>query len=127
LRAKTAYADLLGARVESIEGKPVRDVIAVLEQLHGGAEGWRRNNAATYVQSPGILYGAGIGSRPDQTDWTFRLADGSEVTRTLPVETANENEPRAQMTRRLSPQKMKGESSDWHALISADADLPLSL
>jgi len=127
LRAKSAYADLLGARVESIEGKPVRDVIAVLEQLHGGAEAWRRNNAATYVQSPEILYGAAIGSRPDQTNWTFRLPDGNEVTRTLPGENADESEPRAQMTRWLSPQKMKGESSDWRALISDDADLPLSL
>jgi len=127
LRAKSAYADLLGARVESIEDKPVREVIAVLEQLHGGAEGWRRNNAATYIQSPEILYGAAIGSRPDQTHWTFRLPDGSEVTRTLPGENADENEPHAQMTRWLSPQKMKGESSDWRALISDDADLPLSL
>ena len=127
LRAKSAYADLLGARVESIEGKPVRDVIAELEQLHGGAEGWRRSNAATYVQSPEILYGAAIGSRADQTQWTFRLPDGSEVTRTLPGENAAEGEPRAQMTRWLSPQKMKGESSDWRALISDDAVLPLSL
>ena len=127
LRAKSAYADLLGARVESIEGKPVLDVIAALEQLHGGTEGWRRNNAATYVQSPEILYGAAIGSRPHQTNWTFRLPDGSEVTRALPGESADESEPHAQMTRWLSPQKVKGESSDWRALISDDADLPLSL
>lgn len=127
LRAKSAYADLLGARVESIEGKPVREVIAVLEQLHGGAEGWRRNNAATYIQSPEILYGAGVGSRSDQTNWTFRLPDGSEVTRALPGESAGESEPLAQMSRWLSPQKMKGESSDWRALIADDAGLPFSL
>ena len=124
---KSAYADLLGARVESIEGRPTRDVIAALEQLHGGTEGWRRTHAAIYVQSPEILYGAAIGSRPDQTHWTFRLPDGSEVTRTLPGEIAGENEPHAEMTRWLSPQRMKGEPSDWRALLSNDADLPLSL
>ena len=127
LRAKSAYADLLGARVESIEGRPTGDVIAALEQLHGGTEGWRRINAAVYVQSPEILYGAAIGSRPEQTNWTFRLPDGSEVTRTLPGEIDGENEPHAEMTRWLSPQKMKGEPSDWRALLSNDADLPLSL
>jgi hypothetical protein len=127
LRAKSAYADLLGARVESIEGRPTRDVIAALEQLHGGSEGWRRTNAAIYVQSPEILYGDVIGSRPDQTHWTFRLPNGSEVTRTLPGEISGENEPHAEMTRWLSPQKMKGEPSDWRALVSDDADLPLSL
>ena len=127
LRAKSAYADLLGARVESIEGRPAGDVIAALEQLHGGTEGWRRMYAAIYVQSPDILYGVAIGSRPDQTQWTFRLPDGSEVARTLPGEISGENEPHAEMTRWLSPQKMKGEPSDWHALLSNDADLPLSL
>ncbi len=127
LRAKSAYADLLGARVASIEGRPTSDVIAALEQLHGGTEGWRRTSAAIYVQSPEILYGDAIGSRPDQTHWTFRLPNGSEVTRTLPGEISGEDEPHGEMTRWLSPQKMKGEPSDWRALVSDDADLPLSL
>jgi hypothetical protein len=127
LRAKSQYADLLGARVESIEGRPTRDVIAALEQLHGGTEGWRHIDAAIYIQSPEILYGGAIGSRSDQTHWTFRLPDGSEVTRTLPGEVSGENELHAQMTRWLSPQKMKGETSNWRALVSDDAELPLSL
>jgi hypothetical protein len=127
LRAKSAYADLLGARVESIEGRPTHDVIAALEQLHGGTEGWRRAYAAIYIQSPEILYGDAIGSGPNQTYWTFRLPNGSEVTHTLPGEISGENEPHGQMTRWLSPQKMKSESSDWRALVSDDADLPLSL
>jgi hypothetical protein len=45
----------------------------------------------------------------------------------LPGEVSGENEPHADMTRWLSPQKMKGEPSDWRGLISNDADLPLSL
>jgi hypothetical protein len=127
LRAKSEYADLLGARVESIEGRPTRDVIAALEQLHGGNEGWRHIDAAIYVQSPEILYGDAFGLCPDQTHWTFRLPNGSEMTRTLPGEISGENEPHAQMTRWLSPQKMNGEPSNWRALVSDDADLPLSL
>jgi hypothetical protein len=127
LRAKSAYVDLLGARVESIEGRPTDDVIAALEQLHGGTEGWRRTQAVTYIQSPGILYGDALGSRPDQTQWTLRLPNGSEVTRTLPGEIRGEHEPDAQMTRWLSPQKLEGESANWRALLSNDADLPLSL
>ena len=127
LRAKSGYTDLLGARVESIEGKPASDVIAALEQLRGGTEGWRRESAAMYVESPGILYGDAIGSSPDQTHWTFRLSDGSEVARTLPAQVAGDNEPSGPMDRWLSPQKMKGEPANWSALISNEADLPLSL
>lgn len=127
LRAREAYADLLGARVDSIEGRPTREVIAALEQLHGGAPGWRRSEAAIYVQLPEILYGDAIGSRPDQTQWTFRLPNGSEVTRTLPGEISGEHEPHAQMSRWLSPQKMQGEASSWRALMSSDAELPLPM
>ncbi len=127
LRAKEAYADLLGARVESIEGRPTPEVIATLEQLHGGAPGWRRTEAVLYVQSPEILYGDRIGSRPEQTQWTFRLPNGSELTRTLPGEISGEQEPQAQMSRWLSPQKMTGEPSSWRALMSSDAQLPLPL
>jgi hypothetical protein len=121
-----AYADLLGARVESIEDKSTAEVIGALELLHGGTEGWRRPYAAIYVQSPEILYGDAIGSSPDQTNWTFRLPDGTQITRTLPWETSGADEP-PKMTRWLSPQRMQGKHSNWHALMSNDADLPLSL
>jgi hypothetical protein len=48
------------------------------------------------------------------------------VTRTLPGEISDENEPHADMMRWLSPQKMKGEPSNWRALISNDADLRIA-
>jgi hypothetical protein len=126
LRAKSGYADLLGARVENIEGRSTAEVIGALELLHGGIEGWRRSYAAIYIQSPEILFGDAIGSSPDQTNWTFRLPDGSQITRTLPGEISGAEEP-PKMTRWLSPQPIQGEDSNWHALMSNDADLPLSL
>ena len=127
LWAKSAYADLLGARVESIEGKPTHEVVAALERLQGGAAGWRRTRAAIYVQSPQLLYGDGIGSRPDQTTWSLRLPDGAEVTRTLPGENADEQEPHGEMTRWLSPEENNGAPSEWRSLLSGDAGLPLPL
>ena len=127
LRAKSPYTDLLGARVANIDGRPTLEVLAALKQLHGGADGWRRIHAALYIQSPEILYGAGLGSRPDQTTWTFRLPDGTETTRTLSGEVPAVGEPHALMTRWLSPQSMKGEARGWHALFATDADLPPSL
>jgi hypothetical protein len=127
LRAKSAYADLLGARVDNIDGTPTRNVLAALERLHGGAEGWRLIHAALYIQSPEILYGAGFGSFPGQTTWTFSLPNGAEMTRTLAGEICGDSEPHDLMTRWLSPQKLTGELSNWRTLLSTDADLPLSL
>lgn len=126
LRAKAVYADLLGARVESIDGRPVADVLAALMQLHGGAQGWRRVHAALYIHSPEILYGAGLSPRPDETTWTFRLPNGTETVRRLPAEECD-REPSALVTRWLSPQRMKGEPEGWHPLLTGDADLPVSL
>ncbi|HWZ64679.1 MAG TPA: hypothetical protein VNX02_16790 [Steroidobacteraceae bacterium] len=126
LRARSDYADLLGARVDGIDGRPTGEVLAGLEQLHGGAQGWRRIHAALYIQSPEILYGAGMGSRPDRTTWTLTLPDGSETTRTLPGEGCA-GEPNGLMARWLSPEKLPGEPQSWRALFSTDADLPLSL
>ena len=127
LRAESAYTDLLGARVDSIDGRPTPEVLAALARLQGGADGWRRIHAALYIQSPEILYGARLGSRPDQTTWTFRLANGSESTRTLAAAGPAGGEPHALMTRWLSPQRKQGEPRGWHALLANDADLPLPL
>jgi len=127
LRAKSGYADLLGARVERIEDRPASEVVAALERLHGGSEGWRRTRAAIYVQSPEVLYGDGIGSSPEQTTWSLRMPDGREVMRTLPGGNSDTHEPHGEMTRWLSPEKIKGEPSDWRALLPSDVDLPLPL
>lgn len=126
LRARADSADLLGARVASIGGRPAAKVLVALMQLHGGAEGWRRVHAALYIHSPEILYGAGLSPRPDETTWDFRLPDGTETMRTLPAEDCD-REPSGLMTRWLSPQKLKGELDAWRPLLSADSDLPVSL
>lgn len=126
LRAESADAELLGARVESVAGRPAAEVLAALMQLHGGAEGWRRVHAVLYIQSPEMLYGAGLGARPDETTWTFRLTNGTETTRVLPGEDCD-REPGGLMTRWLSPQKMQGEPEAWRALLATDSELPVSL
>ena len=127
LRAEAGYADLLGARVDSVNGGPTGQVLAALMQLHGGASGWRRLHAALYVQSPGILYGAGLGPSPQESTWTFRLPDGAATTRTLPGDTCGDGAPQALMTRWLSPQKLPGEGDSWRALFSSEAQLPATL
>jgi hypothetical protein len=127
LRARAAYADLLGARVESIAARPADQVIAALEQLQGGAAGWRRTRAAIYLHSPEVLYGDGIGAQADRTVWTLRLPSGSQVTRIFASEASAEDQPYGEMTRWLSPQGLPGEPADWRTLLSGDADLPLPL
>jgi hypothetical protein len=125
LRAKPEYADLLGARVERVDGRPAAEVLTELEKLRGGTNGWRRILAALYIQSPELLYGASLGARPDQTTWALRLPNGSEITRQLPGETCGE--PYDLMMRWLAPEKKTDEPQDWRPMVSPNADLPLTL
>lgn len=124
--AEDAEQDLLGARVEQIEGHPVADALAKLDTLQGGVPGWRRMYAAIYVQSPEMLYGAGLIAHPDRATWTFRMPNGATVDRVLQAELYNDNQPRQQYTRWLSPEPMGKQAKGWHTLAGSDAELPVS-
>jgi hypothetical protein len=124
LRAKAPFADLLGARVEAIDGKPTEEVLTKLDALRGGLPAWRRTNSEIWVQSPEMLNGVGIAPLPDTTVWTLRLMDGSLVTRTLKGEPLDKNESFEEATRWLSPEPVDKEPKTWRALA---APLPLAL
>jgi hypothetical protein len=49
------------------------------------------------------------------------------MTRVLPCESVDESDPQGEMTRWLSPEKMKDEPSNWRSLFATDTDLPLPL
>lgn len=87
MQARETASDLLGARVEAIEGRPVAEVLSVLAKLKGDVGSWRQVFTVIYATSPEILYGAGLAASPEETRWTFRMPDGALVDRTLAAET----------------------------------------
>ena len=76
-------ADLIGARVEAIEGRPTDEVPAALATLRGGTPAFRQSFAQEVVYSSELLHGLGIAASPAQSTWTFRTADGKTLVRTL--------------------------------------------
>ncbi len=124
LRAKAPFADLLGARVEAIDGQPIEAVLAKLDALHGGLPAWRRYGSITWLSSPEILNAAGIAPSPDASTWTLRLRNGSVVTRALKAETLDPKGSYEEPSRWMSPEPLDKESKDWRALGVA---LPLPL
>jgi len=85
--AKAPWRDMLGGRVESIDGMPFPDVLRRLETLRGGTEAFRRETAALYyISVQDLLYGAGIAHDVDRSDWTVRLPNGRRVSHMLVAE-----------------------------------------
>jgi hypothetical protein len=123
LRAKDA--DLLGARVETIDGQPTEAVLAKLDALRGGLAAFRRTSSLIWAQSPEILHGLGIAPAPDRTVWTFRLASGEHVTRSLHGDPLAKDESLEAGVRWLSPDPLDKEPASWRALRPAKLPLPL--
>src|SRR6185312_3816269 len=126
MRATASYRDMLGGRIESIDGVPFDKVLALLETLRGGTEGLRRETAATLIALPDMLYGLGIATDPRTSNWTIRLADGQLVTRTVAAVPLAKREGLPADERWLSPEPLK-RIADWISYAPASGVLPESL
>jgi len=126
MRATAPYRDMLGGRIESIDGVPFDRVLALLETLRGGIEGLRRETAATLIILPDVLYGLGIAADPRISNWTVRSPDGRLVTRTIAAVPLAKREGPPSDERWLSPEPLK-RIGDWISYAPASGVLPESL
>jgi hypothetical protein len=118
LRATPALADLLGARLVAIEGRPIAELRTLARSLMGGLNASRDRNAGYFFESPEQLQALGVVSSGEQATYRFARPDGSLVERTLKPEPASEARPRANSDRWLYPAAMAAEADAWRALLS---------
>jgi hypothetical protein len=118
------YRDLLGGRVESIDGQAIDQILPRLETLRGGVEGLRRENAAQFVIVQDLLYGLGITTDPKASTWTVALTDGRVVTRRLEAYPLQKGQDLPGGNRWLSPEPVKGVEKDWIAYRPQAGELP---
>lgn len=115
LHATKAYADLLGGKVVSIDGHPIDEVMARLEQLRGGTPQWRKAYAQVYLSWQDVLVGAGIAPDMGHSTWTVTSPSGTTVTRTLTPYTPSEDEPDIFVNRIYSAEPLKDMGTEWVA------------
>jgi hypothetical protein len=120
LRAAPEHADLLGARLVAIDGRPIADIRAVARSLAGGPPSWRDRNANYFLESPEQMHALGVIARPDRASYRFRLANGRTATRRFVPEPANPDRVRANAERWLYPQLMEAEGDRWRALLAEE-------
>jgi hypothetical protein len=82
-RADAAHAELLGARVLSIENLSSDAMFRRLRDHGGGIDPYRRWNLEAIVERAGLPYAAGVARRPDRLTLSLQLRDGRHVERTL--------------------------------------------
>ncbi len=120
LRASPDNADLLGARLVSIDGHPAAQVRDVGRTLQGGTAAWRDRNVNYFLESPEQMNALGVIANANQATYRFRLANGRTVTRRWTPEPASPNRVRANADRWFYPAPEEGEGDQWRTLISAD-------
>ena len=124
MRAAAPYLDMLGGRVESIDGVPFDQILSRLETLRGGVEGFRRENAAVYIVVQDLLYGLGIANDPGASTWSVRLPDGRLATHRLEAYSLHKGDELPAGVRWLSPEPAKGAEKDWIAYRPQTGDVP---
>ena len=126
MRARAAGRDLLGGRIESIDGTPFPQILNRLESLRGGTEAFRRENAAVVIPVQDLLYGAGIADDARQSAWAVRFPDGRLVTRTLVAEPDKADNLIPDGLRWRSPEPVKSMGNGWISATPKTEPLPLS-
>jgi len=124
MRSSAAYTDMLGGRVESIDGQSVDRILARLETLQGGVEVFRQQKAAQFMIVQDLLYGLGISGNPNASTWTVTLPDGQVVTHPLEARPLPQGFDLPSGDRWLSPEPTEGTEHDWIAYRPRSGDVP---
>jgi hypothetical protein len=124
MRAAAPYRDLLGGRIESIDGQTIGQILPRLETLRGGTEGFRRQSAAQYIVMQDLLYGLGVATDPKASTWTVTLPDGRVVTRRLEAYPLHKGDDLPGGDRWLSPEPAGGMEKSWIAYRPQSGEVP---
>jgi len=124
MRATALYRDLLGGRVDRIDGHAVDEIVPQLETLRGGVSGFRRQNAAQFMVVQDLLYGLGIARDPRASTWTVTLPGGLVVTRRLDAYPLQRDHDLPEGDRWLYPDSGMGAEQDWIAYQPRSGEVP---
>jgi hypothetical protein len=84
--ASPALADLLGARIDTIDGRSIADIQAATRRYSGGADAHRQRMLVAMLESPALLQAAGLAASRQSLSLSGVLANGTPFERTLQAE-----------------------------------------
>ena len=126
LRASHEQGDLLGARIDGIDGRPVESVFGVMRQYMGGTEIHRRIRLLAMLESPAILQAAGVAREPHALTLSGALADGKPFERRIEAEDRDRSAPVSSTMRVLFPVRTPN-LEKLESFLGPDESLPVWL
>jgi hypothetical protein len=114
VRARTEHAELVGARIDSIGGVAIDDVVEVFSEYHGGHEGHLKSYfTVPWMISPVLLHAAGLGADPARARLSVTLQSGTTRVVDLGVDVSGQSPVRTAPWVRLLDAELIGESGEW--------------
>ncbi|MFZ2030332.1 MAG: hypothetical protein WAU68_08500 [Vitreimonas sp.] len=124
LRATPANADLLGARIDAIDGHRVEDVFRQIRRYHGGEDAYRRISLLPMLESPALLQAAGIAREHDALTLRGVTAQGAPFERRIIAEQRDRGAPVSSTGRTVYP---TGPDNPMRSFLSESDTLPIYL
>ncbi len=126
VRAREPQRKLLGARIVSVEGRPISELETRLKDFCGGTvEYFRHYTEALLLLSPALMHAVGLAERPDRLRLGVVDGKGESVEAVVQVD-PDSSAVRARPWRYLSPAPIEG-AEDWATVLEKDAELPVWL
>jgi hypothetical protein len=126
-RAAREQADLLGARVISIEGLSPNEMFSRLRVLSGGTDNYRSWDAMWAIEWSDILFALGMAQAPDRLRFSLVLPNGQTVERTIAHVPVESMPPGAYPQHLWSPVLAKGEAERGWKVATDTTHVPLYL
>lgn len=125
VRARDGHEQLLGARIDQIDGQPIDQLYKRLSKYIGGVDAFRRSRTILLMESPELMEAAGLTQDGNSLTLTGSLADGSPLSMCIDAVAASGEIPMP--TRHLLfAASEAAEKLGWHSLKSRDSQGPVS-
>jgi hypothetical protein len=108
LWANPNVADLLGARIDTIDGKRIDAIYNVIRRYHGGTEARRRVRLIPMLESPALLQAAGVAKEQGALTLSGVLANGTPFVRRIEAEQRGRSAWVSNTVRTLYPRAPEG-------------------
>ena len=120
LRARGDNADVLGARLVSIDGQPVAKLREIAHGLTGGTAGFRDRAVPLLLESPELLHAAQVTAAAEGATYVFEL-DGKRFERRLTAEAPDAAIPTLSAALALYANPGVEEPEGWRGLLDPTA------
>jgi len=118
VRAMGAAVSILGMRVDAIDSVAITEVQRRLRIYRGGPDNLRDQDNVSLLESPQLLYAAGIARSDDEV--TLALSDhGSDARLTLAALPPDVSEPPVRRLRYLAAARMANENAEWRSALES--------